>query len=244
MTHTHFVLVPGFWLGSWAWAAVAANLTERGHKVTALTLPGLESLETNKGDVTLEDHVTAVVNALKSNDTNSDDTHAESVVLVAHSGAGPVAYMASDRVHDRLDRVVYVDSGPMPSGARIREDVEGADSIPLPSWTELENDDNSLEGLDDAALETFRTRAVPQPAGPARDEVRVSDDRRLGVPVTVVCNSFPAEVIVQMAAAGHPMAVELESIESVEYVDLPTGHWPMWSRPDDLAEILHAVTLE
>lgn len=239
MILTHFVLVPGFWLGGWAWDSVASNLTGRGHKVTALTLPGLGDAATDKGDITLDDHVKAVVDAVE---TDVGDT--EQVVVVAHSGAGPVAYMATDRAHERLDRVVYVDSGPMPSGARLRDDIDGAEALPFPSWAELEEDGSSIDGLDDAALENFRARAVPHPAGPARDEVQVTDDRRLSVPVTVVCNSFPAEVITQMAAAGHPMAAELESIESVEYVDLPTGHWPMWSRPDDLAEVLHAVTVD
>jgi hypothetical protein len=32
-----FVLVPGFWLGAWAWDEVAAALREAGHDVEALT---------------------------------------------------------------------------------------------------------------------------------------------------------------------------------------------------------------
>jgi pimeloyl-ACP methyl ester carboxylesterase len=31
------VLVPGFWLGAWAWDEVAAALRADGHDVTALT---------------------------------------------------------------------------------------------------------------------------------------------------------------------------------------------------------------
>ena len=37
------ILVPGFWLGAWAWDEVAARLRADGHDVTAITLPGLES---------------------------------------------------------------------------------------------------------------------------------------------------------------------------------------------------------
>jgi hypothetical protein len=34
------ILVPGFWLGAWAWDEVASDLRAAGHDVTALTLPG------------------------------------------------------------------------------------------------------------------------------------------------------------------------------------------------------------
>ena len=39
MSTTPIVLVPGFWLGAWAWDEVAAALRADGHEVTALTLP-------------------------------------------------------------------------------------------------------------------------------------------------------------------------------------------------------------
>jgi len=31
---------------------------------------------------------------------------------------------------------------------------------------------------------------------------------------------------------------EVGNFRNVESIDLPTGHWPMWSRPSDLAGIL------
>lgn len=45
----------------------------------------------------------------------------------------------------------------------------------------------------------------------------------------------------ELAKAGHPMFAEVASLERVDVVDLPTGHWPMWSRPSDLAEIIRAA---
>jgi pimeloyl-ACP methyl ester carboxylesterase len=44
-------------------------------------------------------------------------------------------------------------------------------------------------------------------------------------------------VIAQMADGGHPMAAELAKLP-VTYVDLPTGHWPMWSRPEEVANVI------
>ncbi|WP_010595367.1 MULTISPECIES: alpha/beta fold hydrolase [Rhodococcus] len=155
---THLVLVPGFWLGAWAWEAVAEDLRARGHRVDALTLPGLESVRADRSGITLDDHVGAVVKAV-----------AGGAVVVAHSGAGPVAYAASDRVPADVARLVYVDTGPLPEAAALRPDLDAAVAeIPLPPWAELEAAGNSLMGLDGAALDRFRERAVPHPAGPAR----------------------------------------------------------------------------
>ena len=42
----------------------------------------------------------------------------------------------------------------------------------------------------------------------------------------------------ELVKVGHPMFAEVANLKSVDYVDLPTGHWPMWSRPSDLAQIL------
>lgn len=228
---THLVLVPGFWLGAWAWEAVAEDLRARGHRVDALTLPGLESVRADRSGITLDDHVGAVVEAV-----------AGGAVVVAHSGAGAVAYAASDRVPADVARLVYVDTGPLPEAAALRPDLDAAVAeIPLPPWAELEAAGNSLMGLDGAALDRFRERAVPHPAGPARTPLALRGDARLAVPTTVVCTSFPSASIRQMAQAGHPVASELGRLADVQYVDLPTGHWPMWSRPAELAAVLDAA---
>ena len=33
----------------------------------------------------------------------------------------------------------------------------------------------------------------------------------------------------------------LQEVRNVTWVDLPTSHWPMWSRPRELAEIIGSV---
>jgi pimeloyl-ACP methyl ester carboxylesterase len=231
---THIVLVPGFWLGAWAWDAVLPHLERPDTRVTALTLPGLESVDSPRRTVTLDSHVRAIVDAVSSSD--------ERTILVVHSGAGASGYAATDRVPDQIARIVYVDSGPMPDGTALRPDLaDDAVEIPLPTWAELEADGSSIDGLDDDALTAFREHADPQPGGPPRDQIVLTDPRRYAVRTTVVCSSFPSDVIKQMADGGFPVAVELAKLP-VTYVDLPTGHWPMWSRPKELAEaILEAV---
>lgn len=93
--------------------------------MTSLTLPGLDAVDTDRSAVTFDAHVRAVVDAVSDSD--------ERTVLVVHSGAGPVGYAVTDRIPDRVARIVYVDSGPMPDGAALRPDLASdVIEIPLP----------------------------------------------------------------------------------------------------------------
>ena len=38
-----------------------------------------------------------------------------------------------------------------------------------------------------------------------------------------------------------PMMAETATLRDLEVVDLPTGHWPMWSRPTELAAAIAAA---
>jgi len=223
---TPVVLVPGFWLGAWAWDEVVGPLREAGFDPRAVTLPG-QAPDGARG-VTREDQVEAVVALVDELDGP--------VVLVGHSGGGAVVGQVVDRRPERVARVVYVDSGPLEDGAVL---APGEGEVPLPPWAEI--DPSSLVGLDDATLATFRERAVPVPAGVARTPVRVTDPRRLSVPATVVCTSIPSEVLRTMVHHGPPLHTELGDLADVTYVDLSTGHWPMLSRPADLARVLAAA---
>jgi pimeloyl-ACP methyl ester carboxylesterase len=229
-----FVMVPGFWLGAWAWDLVGAELRTAGHDVTAVTLPGLESASEDRSTVHMEDHIATIADVVAAG--------AGPAVLVLHSGAGLSGYAATDRVPGSVAAVVYVDTGPG-TGAPMDEEFEGVD-YPLPSWPELVEGGNSIDGLDDQALAVFRQRAVPQPGNVLREGFALSDDpARLQIPSTVVCNSMSVDQAKGWVAAGAPFVAELGNLTGpVEWVDLPTGHWPMWSRPADLsAELVRAA---
>lgn len=46
----------------------------------------------------------------------------------------------------------------------------------------------------------------------------------------------------EMMDAGHPFTEELARIRKVDFIDLPTGHWPQFTKPRELGEaILTAV---
>jgi pimeloyl-ACP methyl ester carboxylesterase len=224
------ILVPGFWLGAWAWDEVAARLREEGHDVTALTLPGLESVETDRSGIGFADHVEAIVRAVEAAERPP--------VLVVHSGAGFPGYAASDRVPDRIAAMVYVDTAP---GITPQDPSFEGDEKPL-VWEEIEAEEN-LDGISAEQKERFRQRAVPIPGGLLRDVLPLTNDARRDVPSTFVCTAYTAEQY-QTYAREHPdwaFLAGLPELRNPTWIDLPTSHWPMWSRPDDLARIIGEV---
>ncbi len=162
-------------------------------------------------------------------------------MLVAHSGANAPVSLVLDRHPDLVRRVVWVDSGPMAPGTAFAPDLPPElKELPLPSFDELEQQ-ASLEGVSEAARDRFRAKAVPEPGPVMRSTVELTNDARWAVPTTLVCCSISGAQVQEMAEGGHPMFAEVANLEDLEVVDLPTGHWPMWSRAADLARIVRAA---
>ena len=229
MNTTPIVLVPGFWLGAWAWDEVAAALRADGHDVTASTLPGLESADDDRSSISLADHIDAICEAVAS--------AGPPVVLAVHSGAGAPGYAVTDRIPEQIAAMVYVDTGP----AKGALDADFADAeLPLPPQEKLAAEEN-LDGLTEEHLETFRRRAVPEPGAALRDAAELTNDARLEVPSTVICTGFTSEQYKEALKEGYSFLAGLAELRNVTYVDLPTSHWPMWSRPQELAAIIGDV---
>jgi len=230
---TTYVLVSGLWLGGWAWHDVTAALRGAGHEVFPLTLTGVADRSHLLGPgVDLDTHTEDIVRLVETEDLRD-------VVLVGHSYGGMPVSAAALRLRERIARVIYVDSGPLPvgttqlsmSGEPAGED-EG-DALPPREW-DAGADPVLLAGLDQAALERLRTRATPHP--------RASVIQPLGaratsvdLPTTLVACAFAVEQVEEMMAADHPF---FSGLTEAEVVPLPTGHWPMLSEPPALAGIL------
>jgi pimeloyl-ACP methyl ester carboxylesterase len=229
MPSAPIVLVPGFWLGAWAWDEVAAALRADGHHVTALTLPGLESADADRSSITLSDHVDAICEAVTA--------AGRPVVLAVHSGSGAPGYAASDRIPEQIAAMVYVDSGPA-TGALDPDftDVE----LPLHSPEKLAEEEN-LDGLTEEQLETFQRRAVPQPGAVLRDAAELTNDGRLDVPSVAICTGFTSDDYKAAVKQGQSWLGGFAELRDVTWIDLPTSHWPMWSRPQELAGIIGDV---
>jgi pimeloyl-ACP methyl ester carboxylesterase len=243
-----FVLVPGFWLGGWAWRDVADALRAMGHTVYPVTLTGLgERVHLGGPQVNLDTHIADVVNLLRY-----DDLH--DVVLAGHSYAGTVIAGAADQARERIARLVYVDTWPLPDGVahieanspegrKAQEEVVATQGdgwqLPLPPWEELDQG-NELRGLGEAERRLMRERAVPQPFGTAKQPFRLQHPELPPLPRTGIwCSMTVAEV--QGMVAAYPTFLSTLAEPGWEFVELPTGHWPMFSRPRDLAELLASL---
>jgi pimeloyl-ACP methyl ester carboxylesterase len=245
-----YVLVGGAWLGGWCWQEVTRSLRQAGHEVYPGTLTGLgERAHVASRDVDLETHITDVVNLAELEDLRE-------MILVGHSYAGIVVTGVADRIPNHISLLAYLDAGPVPDGTsyletqspevkqlierRVAEEGDGW-RLPMPSWEELENVYGaSLEGLDEDLLESWRSRAVDQPFGTYTRPLRLESPARKAMPKLLIACSFPLEQVRELIAQDHPWFREMAGPEW-HLEELPTGHWPMFSRPDDLAVLLHGL---
>ncbi|MFE6970515.1 alpha/beta fold hydrolase [Isoptericola sp. NPDC057653] len=228
------ILVPGFWLNASAWDGVVPVLERAGHTAHPVTLPGLGSKDADRAGIHLADHVAAVVAAIDALPADAP------VALVGHSASGGLVYAATDARPGRVSHVVYVDSGPVGDGYAMNGDLP-ADVVEVPlDWSSFEED--SLRDMTDEIRAAVDVESAPQPGGTVREPHRLSDDpRRLDVPSTVVASEMPADVLRGLMTEGHPFVDELAKLHHYEIVDLPTGHWPMYTRPDDLGAAIVAA---
>lgn len=231
------ILIAGHWLGAWAWDDVLDHLDPDRSRAVAITLPGLDAADPDRSSRTLDDQVAAITEVLARRDVSVDHP----AVIVAHSGANAPVSLLLDRHPELVRRVVWVDSGPMASGTAFAPDLpEYVDELPLPAFDVLAQQ-ASLDGLSAEVLDRFRSRAVAEPGPVLRQAVELTNDARAAVPTTLVCCSIPSAQVLDMAKGGHPMFAEVAVLETVEVVDLPTGHWPMWSRAGELAEVIRSA---
>ena len=229
MASAPIILVPGFWLGAWAWDEVAGLLRKDGHDVTALTLPGQESADEDRSGITFDDHVKAITDAVEA--------AGAPVVLVVHSASGFSGYAASDRIPERIAAMVYVDTAP----GKPPLDLESEGDKPM-VWDEVSAEEN-FDGVSEEQKATFRERAVPVPGGIVRGQYEFTNDARRDIPSTVIATGYTAEAY-QKYAREHPewsFLAGLPELRNVSWVDLPTSHWPMWSKPAETAKIIGDV---
>lgn len=220
------LLISGLWLDGTAWDRVVPELRALGHRPTALTLPGQGD---GAASATLDDQLAAVVAAV--------DAAPGPVTVVGHSAASTLAWLAADARPDKVAKAVFIGGFPAEDGRSYAPFFEVVDGVmPFPGWGPFEGSDSA--DLDDRARESFAAAAIPVPEKVATGVVRLTDERRYRVPAVVVCPEFgPDEVRTWIAAGDVP---ELAKIEQLELVDIASGHWPMLTRPAELARVLAA----
>lgn len=221
------LLIAGLWLDGSAWVDVVPALAGLGHRPVPLTLPGQGD---GTASATLEDQVAAVAAAV--------DAASGKAMVVGHSAAGTLAWLAADARPGKVAGVVLIGGFPSADGESYADFFEPTDGVvPFPGWGPFEGPESA--DLDEAARRGIESAATAVPEAVTRGVVRLADERRFDVPVVVVCPEFsPAQAREWIDAGDVP---ELARARHVEFVDIESGHWPMHSKPIELAQIIAAA---
>jgi pimeloyl-ACP methyl ester carboxylesterase len=223
------ILIPGLWLTAHSWDAIVPPLEAAGHRPHPLTLPGMESVESDRSAVTRQQHVDAVVAAI-------DAVPDGRVLLVGHSMGGVLAWAAADARLDRVAGVVFLASEPgIPEQSESMFPVDGAD-VPLPAWDFF--DDEMTADLDDGLRDTIRAGSVPSPLHAVTDGLAFGSDALHDLPVLMVTAEYNEAQLREWTDAGESGTEEIAALRHAEWVDLHSGHWPQFSRVDDTARVI------
>lgn len=217
------VLVAGLWLRQTIWSDVVAELERLGHRAIPVELPGADD---ERGDATLQDQVDAVLAAVDS---------ADRPLMVGHSAACTLVWIAADQRSGDISGVVMIGGFPGSNGEKYADFFETVDGLmSFPGWEPFEGPDSA--DLDDTAREALASNAVPVPEGVSKGVVALADDRRFGLRVTAICPEYtPGQAKAWIDAGDVP---ELARADRLTFVDIDSGHWPMVTRPRELAQIL------
>lgn len=224
------VLIAGLWLDASVWDEVAGELRRLGHRPHPVALPGQTSGSAGQ-QATLADQVEAVLQAV--------DAASGQVLVVGHSAACTLAWIAADARPEKVATVALIGGFPAADGGTYADFFEPTDGqVPFPGWEAFEGPDSA--DLDQAAKDRFSAAAIPVPGAVTKGVVHLRDERRYAVPVVLVCPEYSAEDAEAWLKAGE--MPELTKAEQVAFVDIDSGHWPMLTRPGELAQILSSLT--
>ncbi len=230
---SRFVLVPGAWLGAWAWKYVVPLLEKEGHEAYPVTLTGMgDRVHLMSRDVGMETATQDVLNVIRYNEL--DD-----FVLVGHSFAGKVAAAVADRVSDRVSKVIYLDAF---RPERVREPQASFD--PANEFPSLTPDSLGVQ-LIEKTVDTIgkdvvgekrkwmMSMATPWPVRLAKDPITLSEKYDAVKEAYIFCT-----------LAGDPVdeiiAGKWGKLEG-PYKLIETGHWPMITKPEETASDLAAL---
>jgi hypothetical protein len=81
---------------------------------------------------------------------------------------------------------------------------------------------------------------VSQPLRTWTQPLSLKNPARERLPKLLITCSIPLAQVKEMIAGGHPWFQELAGPQW-SFLELPTGHWPMFSAPGQLASLLKEV---
>ena len=228
---TTFVLVHGAWLGGWAWKKVVPLLEEKGHETRAVTLTGMgERVHLASRDVGIETAIQDILNVIRYDDL-------EDFVLVGHSFAGKVVAAAADRVPEKVKMLLYLDAFRPKKVRGPQGAFNPSEYNPPPgSWTIpfteeiLDAIGKDVKGPD---RKWMLSKATPWPMKHSSEPVILSKNFDSVKSAYIFCTGGGDPVDEILKGKWGKLDGPYKVIES--------GHWPMITKPDELADAIFSL---
>lgn len=230
-----FVLVHGANNGGYVWKYVAARLRAKGHVVYTPTLTGLaDRSHLMSKDISLDTHVTDVVNLIKWQDLRN-------ITLVAHSYGGWPGSAVPERIGEAIGSIVFLDAFMPENGQKgldlnspqSKKDVLAAVEKGEVSRPPRGGEPSPTMKPEDAAW--LKSKATAQPIGVSLDPIKLTGARD-----RVAKRAF-------IRARGYPNpnfddAYNACKAKGYNVFEVPCGHSVQVEMPDRLTEILLQVS--
>jgi pimeloyl-ACP methyl ester carboxylesterase len=222
-----FVLVHGGWAGGWQWREIATRLRAAGHDVYTPTLTGLgERVHLAHPDVNLDTHIQDILMVLEYEDLHE-------VILVGYSYSGMVVTAVAERAPERLAQLVYLDAF-VPSDGESLATMIGPELVAI------------LEQVAQAYGDGWRIphdppdapRRTPQPVKPMYQPVTVTNPAAARLPRTFIYCTQEKEAMGPMGVPITQVAASAKADARWGYRELDSGHVPLETAPQELADIL------
>ncbi len=221
------MLIPGAWLGGWVWKKISPLIEHAGHEVYPITLTGIgERVHLASSELRIETAIQDVLNTIKFNDL-------QDFVLIGHSFAGKVAAAVADRVSERVRQLVYLDAYRPLKNVRTPQG-SFMDEWPIDQWrVPFPNDILDFVGKDVQGkdLEWIKTKATPLPVRYFRDPVTLSEKFDLVKSAYILC----------MGGGDNVEEILKEKLDGPVKV-MEAGHWPMITKPVELADAILSLS--
>ncbi|MFC4951220.1 alpha/beta fold hydrolase [Pseudonocardia sp. GCM10023141] len=243
---TLVVLVHGAWHTGSSWAPVVQALAERGRDAVAMDLPG------DRPGSGLLDHAAAVEESIAAAIPRDSP---ERVVLVGHSLGGLTVPVVAQRLGpDRVAAMVLVAALVPEPGRSFREQSRADPHIMAAGFGpgQVRHDDGTTSWPVEVAPATLY-RGVAEESSAAEVAAAITGlrpqawDLHRDVTPLVQWPGIPTTVVVcagDQVVSADRLRSRAAELPNTQVVELPGGHFPMLTRPAELAAVIESVVEE
>ena len=223
-----YVLLHGAYQGGWIWQRVTPYLRAAGHAVFTPTLDGCaERRHALRPGITTETQAAEIADLLVFEDLRD-------IVLVGTSCGGMVACRVAELARERIGRIVLADALALFNGESVADHVKRPTAVTTEVATGPSREDAAnrmFVSLDPATKEWALARYTPHPIAAMQAPVKLE---------RFWDQDWNASVIWCRQSVNPPVAHQRRAADRLKatWYELDTGHYPMLTRPEALAELM------